>query len=151
MKLAVVGAGYVGLVTAAGFAEMGNTVTCVESDPGKIRMLESGISPIHEPGLDGLLQGNVKAGRLTFTGSLASAAKQADVFFIAVGTPPQDDGSPDMSYVHGVASQIGKVIDRYSIVITKSTVPVGTADKIRSIIGSELDKRKAKVEYDVVS
>ncbi len=107
MKLAVVGAGYVGLVTGAGFAEMGNSVICVETDASKIRMLESGVSPIHEPGLDALLRNNAKAGRLSFTQSLADAAKQSDIFFIAVGTPPKEDGAPDMSYVYGVAEQIG--------------------------------------------
>ena len=151
MKLTVVGAGYVGLVSAAGFSEMGNTVLCVESDPAKVRMLESGIVPIHEPGLEPLLKNNVKAGRLTFTASLAEAASQSELFFIAVGTPPASDGSPDMSYVYGVASEIGKVIDRYSLVVTKSTVPVGTADRIRSIIKSELEKRGAAVACDVVS
>jgi UDPglucose 6-dehydrogenase len=151
VKITIVGAGYVGLVTAAGFAEMGNNVLCVESDPAKIRMLESGIVPIHEPGLEPLLNSNVKAGRLSFTGSLAEAAKDCELFFIAVGTPPSADGSPDMSYVYGVAKQVGQTIDRYSILITKSTVPVGTADAVRKIVAGELEKRGAKVDYDVVS
>ncbi|MEA3156262.1 MAG: UDPglucose 6-dehydrogenase [Betaproteobacteria bacterium] len=151
MKITIVGAGYVGLVTAAGFAEMGNNVLCVDSDPAKVRMLESGIVPIHEPGLEAFLQSNVKAGRLSFSTSLVEAAAQSELFFIAVGTPPSDDGSPDMSYVYGVAGEIGRLIERYSIVVTKSTVPVGTADRIQSIIKSELDKRGASVEYDAVS
>ena len=151
MKITIVGAGYVGLVTAAGFAEMGNTVLCVESDPEKIRMLEAGIVPIHEPGLEPLLMSNVKAGRLSFTNSLAHAAQDCELFFIAVGTPPSADGSPDMSYVHGVAKQVGQTIDRYSMLITKSTVPVGTADAVRKIVAAELAKRGASVEYDVVS
>ena len=151
MKLTVVGAGYVGLVTGAGFAEMGNTVLCVESDPAKIRMLESGVVPIHEPGLERLLQSNVKAGRLSFSASLAQAAAQSELFLIAVGTPPQPDGSPDMSHVYGVATEIGKLINRYSVIVTKSTVPVGTADRVRSIVKSELEKRGANVEFDVVS
>ena len=150
MKITVIGAGYVGLVTAAGFAEMGNSVVCVESDPSRIRMLEAGIVPIHEPGLEGLLQSNVKAGRLSFNPSLAHAASQSELFFIAVGTPPAEDGSPDMSYVYGVAGELGRLIERPSTVVTKSTVPVGTADRIRSIMKAELEKRGAKIEYDVV-
>ncbi len=151
MKITIVGAGYVGLVTAAGFAEMGNTVICVEADPAKVRMLESGIVPIHEPGLEPLLLGNVKAGRLSFTSSLAAAAKDCEMFFIAVGTPPQDDGSPDMSYVHAVAKQVGETMSGYAMLITKSTVPVGTADQVRKIVGEELTKRSARIDYDVVS
>ncbi|MDB5903606.1 MAG: UDP-glucose 6-dehydrogenase [Betaproteobacteria bacterium] len=151
MNITIVGAGYVGLVSAAGFAEMGNRVLCVESDPAKLRMLEAGIVPIHEPGLDRMIESNVKAGRLSFSTSLAAAASQSEVFFIAVGTPPSDDGSPDMSYVYGVAAEIGRVIERASVIITKSTVPVGTADRNRELIKAELDKRGASVEFDVVS
>ncbi|MGZ8264696.1 MAG: UDP-glucose dehydrogenase family protein [Burkholderiales bacterium] len=151
MKITVVGAGYVGLVTAAGFAEMGNNVNCVEADPGKLRMLESGIVPIHEPGLEPLLQYNVQAGRLSFTGSLAHAADESEIFFIAVGTPPSADGSPDMSYVYGAAAEIARVINRYSVLVTKSTVPVGTADRVRSIVKSELQARAANIPFDVVS
>jgi UDPglucose 6-dehydrogenase len=151
VNITIVGAGYVGLVSAAGFAEMGNSVLCVESDPAKLRMLEAGIVPIHEPGLDRMIESNVKAGRLSFSTSLAAAASQSEVFFIAVGTPPSDDGSPDMSYVYGVASEIGRVIERPSVIITKSTVPVGTADHNRTLIKAELDKRGASVEFDVVS
>src|SRR3954470_950093 len=120
MKITIVGAGYVGLVTAAGFTEMGNTVLCVEADASKLRMLKSGIVPIHEPGLDALLANNVKAGRLAFSSSLARAAEDCEIFFIAVGTPPQPDGSPDMSYVHGVAKEVGQAIRGYAMVITKS-------------------------------
>ncbi len=151
MKITIIGAGYVGLVTAAGFAEMGNTVVCVEADPAKVRVLESGIVPIHEPGLEPLLLGNVKAGRLSFTTSLAAAAQECEMFFIAVGTPPQDDGSPDMSYVHGVAKQIGETMNGYAMLVTKSTVPVGTADQLRKIVGQELTKRSTRIDYDVVS
>jgi UDPglucose 6-dehydrogenase len=151
MKITIIGAGYVGLVTAAGFAEMGNTVLCVESDASKLRMLESGIVPIHEPGLDALLASNVKAGRLAFSSSLARAAEDCQIFFIAVGTPPQDDGSPDMSYVQGVAREVGQAINGYATLITKSTVPVGTADQVRSIVQSELAARGSKIEVDVVS
>ena len=151
MKITIVGAGYVGLVTAAGFAEMGNTVVCVEADPAKVRVLESGIVPIHEPGLEPLLLGNVKAGRLSFITSLAAAAHECEMFFIAVGTPPQDDGSPDMSYVHGVAKQVGQTMNGYAMLVTKSTVPVGTADQVRKIVGQELTKRSTRIDYDVVS
>jgi UDPglucose 6-dehydrogenase len=151
MKITIVGAGYVGLVTAAGFAEMGNTVLCVESDAAKLRMLESGIVPIHEPGLDALLTSNAKAGRLLFSGSLPRAAQDCQIFFIAVGTPPREDGAPDMSYVHGVAKEIGQAIKDYAIVITKSTVPVGTADQVRKIVQAELTARGAKIDFDVVS
>ncbi|MDB5927948.1 MAG: ugd [Betaproteobacteria bacterium] len=151
MKVTIVGAGYVGLVGAAGFSEMGNNVICVESDAAKVRMLESGIVPIHEPGLDAMLQSNARAGRLRFTNSVAEAAHECELFFIAVGTPPLPNGSPDMSYVEGVASEIGRTINRYSCVITKSTVPVGTADRIRTIVQAELVKRGLTIEFDVVS
>ena len=151
MKITIIGGGYVGLVSAAGFAEMGNEVLCVEADPSKLRMLESGIVPIHEPGLDALLASNVKAGRLSFSSSLARAAEDCQVFFIAVGTPPQDDGSPDMSYVYGVAKQVGQAINGYAMLITKSTVPVGTADRIRGIVHEELERRGAAFDVDVVS
>lgn len=151
MKITVIGGGYVGLVTAAGFAEMGNNVLCIETDAAKLRMLESGGVPIHEPGLEALLQNNARAGRLSFTASLAEGVANSELFFIAVGTPPSDDGSPDMSHVYGVAGELGRLIERYTIVITKSTVPVGTADRIGSIMKAELDKRGAAVPYDVVS
>jgi UDPglucose 6-dehydrogenase len=151
MKLTVIGAGYVGLVTAAGFAEMGNNVLCVEADAARLRMLESGIVPIYEPGLEALLQTNARAARLVFSASLSDATGEAGIFFIAVGTPPLPDGSPDMSYVYGVASEIGRLIDHHAVVVTKSTVPVGTADRIKAIIRTELDKRGVNVEYDVVS
>ena len=151
MKVTIVGAGYVGLVSAAGFAEMGNHVICVESDTGKLKMLRSGVVPIHEPGLEPLLKSNVRAGRLTFTGSLAEAADECELFFIAVGTPPSSDGSPDMSHVEGVAREVGSTINRYSLLVTKSTVPVGTADRIRNIVQGELARRRVAVDFDVVS
>ena len=151
MKITVIGAGYVGLVTAAGFAEMGNDVTCVESNPERLAMLAQGIVPIHEPGLEPLLEYNVQAGRLSFTSSLADAAVESDIFFIAVGTPPSEDGSPDMSYVYGAAAEIGGTIDRYSILVTKSTVPVGTADRVRGIVEKTLKARSANIPFDVVS
>ena len=151
MKITVIGAGYVGLVTAAGFAEMGNDVKCVESDPEKLRMLGEGIVPIHEPGLEPLLEYNVQAGRLSFTASLAEAAEDSEIFFIAVGTPPSADGSPDMSYVYGAAAQIGATIGRYSVLVNKSTVPVGTADRVRAIVEKTLKGRSANIPFDVVS
>jgi len=147
----MIGAGYVGLVSAGGFAEMGNTVVCVEADPAKLRMLGTGIVPIHEPGLEQLLWTNSKAGRLVFTNSLDEAAVGSELFFIAVGTPPAADGSPDMSYVYKAAEEIGRTMRGYAIVITKSTVPVGTADRIQKIVSAELEKRRASFGFDVVS
>src|SRR3954470_2196952 len=151
MNVTIIGAGYVGLVSAAGFAEMGNKVACVESDSAKLRMLESGMVPIHEPGLEPMLQSNVRAGRLTFATSLAEVADDCETFFIAVGTPPLPDGSPDMSYVEAVAREFGRTITRYSLIVTKSTVPVGTADRIRDIVQKELAQRRVAVQFDVVS
>jgi UDPglucose 6-dehydrogenase len=151
VKITMIGAGYVGLVSAGGFAEMGNTVVCVDADASKVRMLEAGVVPIHEPGLDQLLSKNVNAGRLTFTTSLEQAASQSEIFFIAVGTPPAADGSPDMSFVYQAAKEIGRTMPGYALLVTKSTVPVGTADRIRAIVTSELEKRGAPVELDVVS
>lgn len=151
MRITIVGAGYVGLVSAAGFAEMGNTVVCVESDPAKLRMLESGVVPIHEPGLEALVSTNAAAGRLSFTDSLAHAAEDCEVFFIAVGTPPREDGSADMSFVHEAARQAGQSLKHYALLVTKSTVPVGTADRVREIVGEVLRERGANIEYDVVS
>lgn len=151
MRITIVGAGYVGLVTGAGFAEMGNDVLCVEADADKVRMLESGIVPIHEPGLEPLLTTNVKAGRLSFTSSLSQTTSDCEIFFIAVGTPPSEDGSPDMSYVYGVGREVGRTIQSYAILVTKSTVPVGTADRLRTIVKEELDKRGQNIAFDVVS
>jgi UDPglucose 6-dehydrogenase len=151
VKITTIGAGYVGLVSAAGFAEMGNTVVCVDADASKVRMLEAGVVPIHEPGLDELLSKNVKAGRLTFTTSLEQAASQSEMFFIAVGTPPAADGSPDMSFVYQAAKDVGRTVAGYALLVTKSTVPVGTADRIRAIVSSELEKRGSQLEFDVVS
>jgi UDPglucose 6-dehydrogenase len=130
---------------------MGNDVTCVEASPERLRMLEQGIVPIHEPGLEPLLEYNVQAGRLSFTSSLAQAAEESDIFFIAVGTPPCADGSPDMSYVYGAAAEIGGAIKRYSVLVTKSTVPVGTADRVRAVMDRTLKGRSANIPFDVVS
>jgi UDPglucose 6-dehydrogenase len=151
VKITVIGAGYVGLVTAAGFAEMGNRVLCVEADIEKYRLLESAIVPIQEPGLQALVEANVRAGRLNFATSITSAAVQCDVFFIAVGTPAAIDGSADMSQVYLAAQDIAACIDHNSIIATKSTVPVGTADKLRDIVRAELDRRGVSVDVDIVS
>ena len=151
MNITVIGAGYVGLASAGGFAEMGNTVTCVEADNAKVRMLEAGVVPIHEPGLQELLSKNIKAGRLLFKTSLEEAAFESELFFIAVGTPPAAGGAPDMSFVYQAAQEIGRTIPGYALLVTKSTVPVGTADRIRAIVSAELEKRGARIDFDVVS
>ena len=130
MKLTIVGTGYVGLVTGACFAEMGYTVTCVDVDTAKIDRLKQGKLPIYEPGLDAIVLGNYKSGRLRFTSSLQEAAVDSSIFFIAVGTPPGEDGSADLQYVLNVAREIGQYMSEYTIVVDKSTVPVGTADKV---------------------
>jgi UDPglucose 6-dehydrogenase len=151
MKIAVVGSGYVGLVTGACFAERGNLVTCVDIDEKKIRMLKKGQSPIYEPGLDELLKRNAEEERLFFTTKLADAMQTAEVVFIAVGTPPGEDGSADLQYVLAVAKEIGHYMTNYCVVVDKSTVPVGTADKVKETIQKELDKREVNIEYAVVS
>jgi len=151
MKLTVVGTGYVGLVTGACFAEMGNTVTCVDVDAAKIAGLEKGMLPIYEPGLDAIVEENHRAGRLRFSTSLPDAMRDSAMLFIAVGTPPGEDGSADLQYVLAVARAIGQNMTRYSVVVDKSTVPVGTADKVRAAIQGELDARGADIPFDVVS
>jgi len=151
MKLTIVGTGYVGLVTGACFAEMGNNVICVDIDQKKIDGLKRGVLPIYEPGLESIVLGNAKAGRLQFTTSLADPVAQAPAYMIAVGTPPGEDGSADLQYVLAVAREIGKQIKEYAVVVDKSTVPVGTADKVRAAIKEELKKRGADVPFDVVS
>jgi UDPglucose 6-dehydrogenase len=151
MDLCVIGTGYVGLVTGACFAEMGNRVVCVDKDAAKIDTLKTGRIPIHEPGLENVVTTNMREGRLQFTTSLADAMSVADVLFIAVGTPPQEDGSADLQHVLDVAREIGKRLDRYSILIDKSTVPVGTADKVRAAVQEELARRGVAIEFDVVS
>lgn len=151
MKIVVVGSGYVGLVTGACFAESGITVTCVDNNAEKIEKLKRGIIPIYEPGLDSIVLRNVEKKRLTFTTDIVSPVKDAEVVFIAVGTPPGEDGSADLKHVLGVASEIGKIIDRYIVVVTKSTVPVGTSEKIRKAVQNELDKRKSDIKFDMAS
>jgi len=151
MKLTVIGTGYVGLVTGACFAEMGNDVACVDIDQGKIDRLKRGVLPIHEPGLDAIVVTNSKAGRLLFTTSLVEAMRDSNVYFIAVGTPPGEDGSADLQYVLAVAREIGRHLTGYAVVVDKSTVPVGTGDKVRSVLQSELDRRGVQISFDVVS
>lgn len=151
MKLAIVGTGYVGLVTGACFAEMGNQVSCVDIDEQKLDDLRAGHVPIHEPGLENLVVTNTQAGRLTFTSDLTLAMQDAEVIFIAVGTPSNEDGSADLGYVLTVASSIGQCMQHPIVVVDKSTVPVGTADKVRSAIQTELDQRGESIEFDVVS
>ena len=152
MNLVVIGTGYVGLVTGTCFAEMGNTVTCVDVDSNKIDGLKQGKLPIYEPGLDTMVHQNHAEGRLRFTTSLPEAMKDANVYFIAVGTPPGEDGSADLQYVLAVARELGKHMGAgYHVIVDKSTVPVGTADKVTAAITEELAKRSAKVDFDVVS
>ncbi|MFA7619370.1 MAG: UDP-glucose/GDP-mannose dehydrogenase family protein [Thiohalomonadaceae bacterium] len=152
MNIVVVGTGYVGLVTGTCFAEMGNTVTCVDVDTAKIEGLKNGRLPIYEPGLDDLVARNFAEGRLRFTTSLPEAMADASVYFIAVGTPPGEDGSADLQYVLGVARELGQHMKHpFNVVVDKSTVPVGTAGKVAAAVGEELAKRGAKVEFSVVS
>ena len=151
MRLSIFGSGYVGLVTGACFAEVGNNVLCVDVDQRKVEMLKRGESPIYEPGLDEMLKRNIAAGRLTFTTDAAEGVKHGLFQFIAVGTPPDEDGSADLKYVLAVAEAIGNNLSEYRVVVTKSTVPVGTADKVRAKIDSTLEARGAHIEFDVVS
>ena len=151
MKIAIVGTGYVGLVSGACFAEMGLDVTCVDTNREKIDSLLQGVIPIYEPGLDELVARNVGAGRLHFTTDLCSCLDQVEVVFSAVGTPPDEDGSADLKYVLEVARTFGRNIRKYTLLVTKSTVPVGTAKKVRATIQAELDKRGVQVDFDVAS
>jgi UDPglucose 6-dehydrogenase len=151
MRIVVVGSGYVGLVTGACFAETGVNVTCVDNNPEKIKQLTEGIIPIYEPGLDTLVKRNVEKHRLRFTTSMDEAVEKAEVIFIAVGTPPGEDGSADLKHVISVAAEVGRLITQHVVVVTKSTVPVGTSEKIRKAIHDELDKRGAGVMFDVAS
>jgi UDPglucose 6-dehydrogenase len=151
MKITVIGTGYVGLVSGACLADVGNDVLCLDVDPVKIKILEDGGIPIHEPGLQELVRRNVEAGRLSFTTDVKRAAEYGAVQFIAVGTPPDEDGSADLQYVLAAARNIGKHMDGYRVVVDKSTVPVGTADKVRNAVQEELLARDSKLEFSVVS
>ena len=151
MKIAIVGTGYVGLVTGTCFAEIGVNVICVDTNGEKIEALKQGVIPIYENGLEEMVNRNAKAGRLQFTTSLESCLDEVDVIFSAVGTAPDEDGSADLSYVLEVARTIGRNMTKYVLVVTKSTVPVGTAGKVRATIQAELDKRGVRIEFDVAS
>ena len=151
MNLTVIGTGYVGLVTGSCFAEMGNNVTCVDADPSKVAMLKEGKVPIYEPGLDVMVSNNVREGRLQFSASLAEGMNGSNLYFIGVGTPSNHDGSADLSQVLAVAKEIGQHLDDYAVIVDKSTVPVGTADRVRAVIEAELQKRGVEIEFDVVS
>ena len=151
MNIAIVGTGYVGLVSGTCFAEMGAHVTCVDVDAQKIEKLQNGIMPIYEPGLEELFKRNVGFERLKFTTDLTEVLDDVEVVFSAVGTPPDEDGSADLKYVLAVARQFGQHINKYTILVTKSTVPVGTARKVKAAIQAELDKRGVDVPFDVAS
>ncbi|MDL2304414.1 UDP-glucose/GDP-mannose dehydrogenase family protein [Bacteroides sp. OttesenSCG-928-D19] len=151
MNIAIVGTGYVGLVTGTCFAEIGVNVTCVDTNVEKIENLQKGILPIYENGLEEMVSRNTKAGRLNFTTSLESVLDDVEVIFSAVGTPPDEDGSADLKYVLEVARTIGRNMKKYVLVVTKSTVPVGTAKKVKAAIQEELDKRGLQIEFDVAS
>jgi UDPglucose 6-dehydrogenase len=151
MNLTVIGTGYVGLVTGTCFAEMGNAVTCVDTDERKVLALKEGKIPIYEPGLENFVLNNTREGRLRFTTSLAEAMADSNVYFIAVGTPPGQDGSADLQYVLAVAREIGRNLKEYAVVVDKSTVPVGTAEKVRAAVADELQKRGVDIPFDVVS
>ena len=151
MKIAVVGTGYVGLVTGTCLAEVGTDVTCIDIDKKKIEGLKNGVMPIYEPGLEPMVTRNYKKGKLHFSTDITSAIKDADVAFIAVGTPPGEDGSADLQYVLKVASQIGANMNSYGVVVTKSTVPVGTAEKVRAAVQEQLDARGVDIDFDISS
>ncbi len=151
MNIAIVGTGYVGLVSGTCFAEMGVHVTCVDIDKEKIERLKRGEIPIYEPGLDEMVRRNVAAGRLKFSTDLAEVLSEVEVVFSAVGTPPDEDGSADLQYVLAVARTFARNIDKYTLLVTKSTVPVGTAAKVKAVIREELDARGVDVPFDVAS
>lgn len=151
MKISVIGTGYVGLVTGTCLAEVGNDVLCLDLDENKIQTLKGGGIPIHEPGLLELVQSNVAAGRLRFTTSIEESVAFGQIQFIAVGTPPDDDGSADMQYVIAAARNIGKYMTQYKVIVDKSTVPVGTADKVKAALSEELKKRNISIPFAVAS
>ena len=151
MNIAIVGTGYVGLVSGTCFSEMGINVTCVDVDEKKIQKLQDGVMPIYEPGLDELVERNVKAGQLHFTTDLTTCLDEVEIIFSAVGTPPDEDGSADLKYVLEVARTVGRNITKHVVLVTKSTVPVGTAKKVRGVIQEELDRRGVNIEFDVAS
>ncbi|WP_195438507.1 UDP-glucose dehydrogenase family protein [Parabacteroides goldsteinii] len=151
MNIAIVGTGYVGLVTGTCFSEMGVDVTCVDINEAKIKALQGGVMPIYEPGLESLVLKNVEAGRLHFTTDLTACLDNVSIVFSAVGTPPDEDGSADLRYVLDVARTVGRSINKYTLLVTKSTVPVGTAQKVKAVIQEELGKRGVTIPFDVAS
>ncbi|MDH3672485.1 MAG: UDP-glucose/GDP-mannose dehydrogenase family protein [Gammaproteobacteria bacterium] len=151
MKITIIGTGYVGLVTGACLAEMGNNVVCVDVDDEKVEALKEGVIPIYEPGLEAMVSDNVAEGRMTFATSLTDPLAAAEVYFIAVGTPPREDGSADLSQVLGVARELGQQISKYTVVVDKSTVPVGTAEQVSAVIAGCLKERNENIPFDVVS
>ncbi len=151
MKIAVVGTGYVGLVTGTCLSEVGTDVVCIDINDAKVEGLKQGIMPIYEPGLESMVKRNYKKGRLHFSTSLGESIKGAQVAFIAVGTPPDEDGSADLQYVLSVAREIGKNMDDYGVIVTKSTVPVGTSEKVRVAVQEELDRRGVDIPFDIAS
>jgi UDPglucose 6-dehydrogenase len=151
MKISVIGTGYVGLVSGACFADVGNTVLCLDVDTRKIGMLKDGVIPIHEPGLDNLVQRNASAGRLLFSSDYDDAVNHADIIFLAVGTPPDEDGSADLTHILSAARSIGLRLTRPTVIVDKSTVPVGTAEKVKAAIAGELAQRGVRVAFSVVS
>ena len=151
MRITIIGTGYVGLVTGACFAEMGNKVSCVDKDSVKIKGLKNGIIPIFEPGLKAMVNESYQKGVLAFTTSLQEAINESDIVFISVGTSQNEDGSADLTHVLNVAKEIGKEMNHPLIVVDKSTVPVGTAEKVRESIQTELNSRKENIDFDVVS
>jgi len=150
-KIAVIGTGYVGSVSGACLADFGNHVICIDTDVTKIESLKKGIIPIFEPGLDLVVERNIKDGRLSFSTDLSEALKICNIVFIAVGTPPMDDGSADLVYVENAARQIGQLITQYTVIVDKSTVPIGTGRKVIAWVKEELNKRSLNLEFDVVS
>ena len=151
MNIAIVGTGYVGLVSGACFAEMGINVTCIDINKEKIQSLSNGIIPIYEPGLKEMVQRNYQEGRLKFSTDLTTCLNDIEIVFSAVGTPPDEDGSADLSYVLEVARTVGRFMNKYILLVTKSTVPVGTAQKIKKTIQEELKKREISIDFDVAS
>lgn len=151
MKIAIVGSGYVGLVTGACFSEVGMNVVCVDIDQEKIENLKNEIIPIYEPGLEDMIKRNMSKQRLEFSTSLADAISDAEAVFISVGTPPDEDGSADLKHVLAVARECGKLMDDYKLIVTKSTVPVGTSEKVKKVVQQELDQRGLKIKFDVAS
>jgi UDPglucose 6-dehydrogenase len=151
INIAVAGVGYVGLVSGSCLADFGNNVICVDKDAQKIETLRGGNIPIYESGLDELVARNIGEGRLAFSTDLSAAVKQSDAVFIAVGTPPNEDGSANLAYVKDVAREIGSAIEKYTVIVDKSTVPVGSGQQVKAWIKEELDRRGADIPFDVVS